>query len=661
MNGLMMGAKYAYCVTTLPDPVVAALNSDYEFWLASGKGGKHPKWTNFEPALQDLIGCDVSRIKIRLVNDNNVGVRLNETNTGQYYVLVCPPSNTFTSASFLTEPQKHVGEGNSEGVLLFRQDGETESSGFSPWRIIALEHSPIRDQVLSHWPAIEDYPIPNPASMRNAILQIAQLQAKYVPNPRDGAMIDRKSCLLELALFIAGQLNNNPSTFVHTVDAHFGQGNPVKTPYIRIYDPLVSPNAQTGYYVCLFISADGSSVLISIQSGANIWDDGRYKPLPNRELAQRSDRLYDGLIEHVDYGPIISARNAKRTLDIEGVGGEIGPKIEKYKHSNVAAVEVSIKMVPSDSELKEILVDFTNMAKGLNSGDQEIIKSNIDGIELIAQNIYWPNIRIAEVLDSLQDKSPQVVLAGPPGTGKTYVARWFAAELLGLSGDVDNDRITLVQFHPTYGYEDFVEGLRPVSEHGVVVFKTVPGAIVKLSRAIQEDDLPRVLIIDEINRANIARVFGELMYLLEYRDRKIDLMLHEGFSLPSNLYIIATMNTADKSTRVMDAALRRRFDFFTLNPDVEVLKAHYSVGGAINELGDKLFEGFDALNLALANDLDKHRLIGHSYFMEETFDVGTLRAKWERQIAPLIDEYFFERHATENKYTLERFWPSAST
>lgn len=641
--------------------MVAALNSDYEFWMASGKVGKHPKWTKFEPALRDLIGCDVSRIKIRLVNDNNVGVRLNETNTGQYYVLVCPPSNTFTSASFLTEPQKHVGEGNSEGVLLFRQDSETGSAGFSPWRIIGLEHSPIRNQVLNQFPEIEDYPVPNPASMRNAILQIAQLQAKYVPNPRDGAMLDRKSCLLDLALFIAGQLNNNPSIFVHTVDAHFGQGNPVKTPYIRIYEPLVSPNAQTGYYVCLFISADGSSVLISIQSGANIWDDGRYKPLPNKELAQRSDRLYNELVANAVYGPIISVRKAKRTLAIEGIGGEIGPKIEKYKHSNIAAVELPIKMAPSDSELREILVDFTKMAEHLNSGDQVNIKPNIDGIELIAQHIYWSENRITEVLNSLQDKSPQVVLAGPPGTGKTFVARWFAAELLGLGGDVDNGRITLVQFHPTYGYEDFVEGLRPVSDHGEVVFKTIPGAIVKLSRAIQEDELPRVLIIDEINRANIARVFGELMYLLEYRDRKIDLMLHEGFSLPANLYIIATMNTADKSTRVMDAALRRRFDFFTLDPDVEVLKAHYSVGGATNELGEELFEGFNALNLALSDDLDKHRLVGHSYFMEEAFDVGTLRAKWERQIAPLLDEYFFERHARDNKYTLERFWPSAAT
>jgi 5-methylcytosine-specific restriction enzyme B len=107
-----------------------------------------------------------------------------------------------------------------------------------------------------------------------------------------------------------------------------------------------------------------------------------------------------------------------------------------------------------------------------------------------------------------------------------------------------------------------------------------------------EDGQPQVLIIDEINRANIARVFGELMYLLEYRDQQIDLMLHEEFKLPKNLYIIATMNTADKSTRVMDAALRRRFDFFQIEPDVEVLRKHYEVDGNLNSLGEELFSGF---------------------------------------------------------------------
>lgn len=265
-----------------------------------------------------------------------------------------------------------------------------------------------------------------------------------------------------------------------------------------------------------------------------------------------------------------------------------------------------------------------------------------------------------EMLASLMDKSPQIVLAGPPGTGKTYVARELANILLRQHGVSEDDYTTLVQFHPTYGYEDFVEGLRPVAnEQGQIEFKAVSGPILRLAKEIQNDEIPRVLIIDEINRANIPRVFGELMYLLEYRDETINLMLHSGFKLPRQLYIIATMNTADKSTRIMDAALRRRFDFFTLDPDVEVLRRHYESGEAVNELGEELYEGFLKLNATLADDLDKHRLIGHSYFMEKYFDVQTLRARWDRQIGPLLDEYFFERQATENQYSLEGFFPSA--
>jgi 5-methylcytosine-specific restriction endonuclease McrBC GTP-binding regulatory subunit McrB len=153
-------------------------------------------------------------------------------------------------------------------------------------------------------------------------------------------------------------------------------------------------------------------------------------------------------------------------------------------------------------------------------------------------------------------------------------------------------------------------------------------------------------------------VFGELMYLLEYRDQEIDLMLQPKFRLPNNLYIIATMNTADKSTRVMDVALRRRFDFFQLDPDVNVLRKHYATAGS-NDMGEELFDGFEKLNARLVEDLDRHRVIGHSYFMAEQFDSVKLLSRWNRQIAPLLDEYFFERQSQAEKYSIKDFWPSA--
>ena len=149
------------------------------------------------------------------------------------------------------------------------------------------------------------------------------------------------------------------------------------------------------------------------------------------------------------------------------------------------------------------------------------------------------------------------------------------------------------------------------------------------------------------------------MYLLEYRDESIDLMLGEKFELPENLYIIATMNTADKSIRVMDTALRRRFDFFSVMPSAEILRAFYGAEGNENRLGEDLFQGFTDLNTALYNEIgDDGHLIGHSFFMTETIDRGFLESLWKRQLGPLIREYFFDRQAPEVNFTLERFWPN---
>jgi 5-methylcytosine-specific restriction protein B len=148
------------------------------------------------------------------------------------------------------------------------------------------------------------------------------------------------------------------------------------------------------------------------------------------------------------------------------------------------------------------------------------------------------------------------------------------------------------------------------------------------------------------------------MFLLEYRDSHVGLMLQEQFSLPKELYVIGTMNTADKSTRVMDAALRRRFDFFQLEPDVEVLRSFYSSGDAVNLLGEELFSGFVELNETLSRELDHHKQIGHSYFMDQTFDAQKLRARWSRQIEPLLSEYIFERQVRPGTYSIESFWPS---
>jgi hypothetical protein len=274
------------------------------------------------------------------------------------------------------------------------------------------------------------------------------------------------------------------------------------------------------------------------------------------------------------------------------------------------------------------------------------------------------NISVGEVqqlLAGVTGKKRQMILMGPPGTGKTFVAQQIAPLLVD-----DPSHIRLVQFHPSYGYEDFIEGLRPVpGEHGGFEFTRVPGALVELAEAItgndttEGDGATRVLIIDEINRANISRVFGELMFLLEYRDQSMKLMLDDRlFQLPDNLIIIGTMNTADRSIRTLDVAMRRRFRFFELPARSDVVARHYAKPGNSNQLGAELITGFEKLNAKLSEDVDRHHTIGHSYVLHKSMNAQVLRDVWDQEIFPLIEDYFFDRPDKVAEYGIEGFWPS---
>ncbi len=267
----------------------------------------------------------------------------------------------------------------------------------------------------------------------------------------------------------------------------------------------------------------------------------------------------------------------------------------------------------------------------------------------------WDRDRLEEVLDSLQDRSPQVLFGGPPGTGKTWVAEKIARYMT-------NDAPLLtktVQFHPSYGYEEFVEGLRPsAGESGALTFAPVDGVILELAKLAQGSDDPHVLIIDEMNRANIPRVFGELLHQLEYRGQPIRLLYSDDFELPPNLHIIGTMNTADRSIRSIDIALRRRFDIFDCPPDAHVLDRYYSNGAATNDVPN-LIEGFQALNASLTERLDRHHTIGHSFFMVHHFTAKKLNHVWRHQLEPLIEEYFFDQPDVAAEFILQELWPAA--
>ena len=291
-------------------------------------------------------------------------------------------------------------------------------------------------------------------------------------------------------------------------------------------------------------------------------------------------------------------------------------------------------------EAQSVVWAIHNGRVGATQDDDDDAKNQTDGsqdLEVLAAEISLPRRFLENVRDLLEDKK-QVIFQGPPGTGKTFVARELAACLAGSP-----DRVTLVQFHPSYAYEDFVQGYRPVPQpQGSIGYEIKDGPLVRAAKRAEKDRTSKhFLIIDEINRGNLAKVFGELYFLLEYRDEKIRLQYSdEEFSLPGNLYIIGTMNTADRSIALVDLALRRRFYFQDFHPDRypidRVLRSYLRKNAPHMEWVAGIVED---TNRELSDD--SHAAIGPSYFMRENLDEVGVKRIWEHNVLPYIQERLF--------------------
>lgn len=263
----------------------------------------------------------------------------------------------------------------------------------------------------------------------------------------------------------------------------------------------------------------------------------------------------------------------------------------------------------------------------------------------------------ADELVELLNERKQLVFYGPPGTGKTYLAHKIAEHLVGP------EQVRLVQFHPAYTYEDFFEGYRPATGDGTTIsFQLRPGPLRDLAdKAKKQPDLAFVLIIDEINRANLAKVFGELYFLLEYRDKGVQLLYSdETFSLPKNVYIIGTMNTADRSIALVDGAMRRRFAFLPLDPGVPESPSATVLGRWLerNEMPTTAARLLQILNARID---DEDLRIGPSYFMKSTDHSRPRMARiWRTSIIPLLEEHHYGEWASmKDRYDFERLWSEA--
>ena len=278
-----------------------------------------------------------------------------------------------------------------------------------------------------------------------------------------------------------------------------------------------------------------------------------------------------------------------------------------------------------------------------------------DPYDLIAQahqDLFIRPDRFTRLLTSLQTRK-NLILQGPPGTGKTFIARRIARCLIGST---DNGPIEMVQFHQSYAYEDFVQGFRPTDEGGFTLRDGVFHRFCERARA--QPKTPHVFLIDEINRGNLSRIFGELLMLIEADKRSEEYAValtysETRFHIPKNVHILGMMNTADRSLALVDYALRRRFAFETLEPAYataygrKAFEKYLTDNGAEPSLARRISDRMSKLNETISADkeLGCGFQIGHSYFVPDGDEVPS--EDWYRhivdtQVAPLLREYWFD-------------------
>ena len=374
-------------------------------------------------------------------------------------------------------------------------------------------------------------------------------------------------------------------------------------------------------------------------------------------------------IANMSEGDIVWAADGAKILGIARVTGEyrFEPEFEFPHQRPVEWLSIGECKMPVNEGLQSTVREIRKHDENILETERRI-QSGEPVDETITPDLPVHLQGTPKRIQSVLERKGQVILYGPPGTGKTYWATRAANDLAAIStfnrrfDDLDEQQkhivtgdgqssgvVRLCCFHPAYGYEDFLEGYRPQTIDGNVSFELRDGVFKKICHdAAAKPEHNFYLVVDEINRGDIPRIFGELLTILEKDKRSKQIVLpvsQEIFTIPRNVFVIGTMNTADRSISLLDAALRRRFGFIEMMPDGTVLRDSVVAGIPLRAW-------FDALNTRIREHVgrDARNLqIGHSYLMQggsPMKDVASLKRAIRDDIIPLLEEYCYENYGT---------------